>query len=299
MPARPSEIHYLPDTADFARRVARKAGLPARAVATRRFPDRESLVQVAAPVARSVVLTAQLHDPDPKLIRVLLAADALRRNGAERVRLLVPYLPYMRQDAAFEPGQAVAQRVFTRTLGRSFDEIITLEPHLHRARSLTFGGRCRARTLSAAPVLAEWCRRRRGRVVLVGPDEESRRWVRAVARRASFAFVVGRKIRLGDRRVRIEFPETVQADRAILLDDIASSGATLAAAARALHRRGIDHVEAAVVHAIFAPGASRRIRAAGIERIASCDTVPHVSNAIRTAGIFGPAVLARGGARRG
>jgi len=299
MRARPAEIHYLPDSAAFARRVARSAGLPARAVAIHRFPDGETLVRVAAPAARSVALAAQLHDPDAKLFPVLLAADALRRNGAEEIRLLAPYLPYMRQDAAFRPGEAVAQPVFARTLGQSFDEVVTIEPHLHRTRSIPFGRRCRSRVLSAAPLLAEWCRRRGRRVLLVGPDAESLRWTRAVARRAGLPFVVGSKVRLGDRRVRIELPDTPPAQRAILLDDIASSGATLAAAARALRRRGVDRVDAAVVHAIFAPGAARRIRAAGVDRIVSCDTVPHASNRICTADAFARALAARATARSG
>jgi phosphoribosylpyrophosphate synthetase len=41
-------------------------------------------------------------------------------------------------------------------------------------------------------------------------------------------------------------------------------------------------VDAAVVHAIFAPRALSRIRAAGIRTLVSCDTIPHVTNAIRT-----------------
>jgi ribose-phosphate pyrophosphokinase len=66
------------------------------------------------------------------------------------------------------------------------------------------------------------------------------------------------------------------------VDDIASSGGTLAVAARALHREGISTIDAAVVHAIFAPNALSRIRAAGIRTLVSCDSIPHETNAIRS-----------------
>jgi ribose-phosphate pyrophosphokinase len=286
----PDELHFLPDSSAFARRVARALGVPARPVALHRFPDRESLVRVAAPAARCAILTAQLHDPDSKLVPVLLAADALRRSGVMKLVLLVPYLPYMRQDVVFEAGEALAQRVFAETLGRSVDEIVTLEPHLHRIQHLDEVFPCRTRSLPAAPLLADWCRKRGGRPLLVGPDAESEPWVRGVARRAGLPWLVGRKCRLSDRRVRIELPEHAPAQRAILIDDIASSGATLAAAARALRRDGVDRIEAAVVHAVFAAGAQRRIRDAGVVRIVSCDTIPHVTNSIGTAAYFAQAM---------
>jgi ribose-phosphate pyrophosphokinase len=90
--------------------------------------------------------------------------------------------------------------------------------------------------------------------------------------------------------VRIRLPTIPAARRAVLLDDIASSGTTLAAGARALRRAGVGAVEAIVVHPIFAPGAIGRVRAAGVTRIASCDTVPHRTNAIRTASLVAQAL---------
>jgi ribose-phosphate pyrophosphokinase len=79
----------------------------------------------------------------------------------------------------------------------------------------------------------------------------------------------------------------------VLIDDIASSGATLAAAARALRRAGVARVDVAIVHAICVPGALARIRRAGVRRIVSCDTVPHPSNAIGVAPLLAAALRQR------
>jgi len=287
-----TRIHAFPDAARWARGLARDAGLSCAPVARHRFPDGESLVRVRRPAGRHAVLVCRLHDPDAKLVQTVLAADALRRAGARRLTLVAPYLPYMRQDAAFRPGEPVSQRVIGACLARAFDRVLTIEAHLHRTRRLGDVAGAGSRSLTAAPVLAAWVRRRGGRPLVVGPDEESEPWVRAIARLARVPWIVGRKRRAGDRAVDIRLPAHARTTRAVIVDDIAASGATVATTARALARRGVAVVDALLVHAIFAPGAMERMRAAGVRRIVSCDTVPHPTNALATGGLIAP-LLAR------
>jgi ribose-phosphate pyrophosphokinase len=286
MPRIPFELHAFDDTRRFGAALARATGAPLRAVAVHRFPDGESRVRVRAPSRAGAVLVRSLDAPDAKLVETLLAADALRRAGAPRVTLVAPYLPYMRQDAVFEPGDAISQRVVGDLLGRAFDRVLTVEAHLHRIGRLGEVFACPARSLSAAPAVAAWLRRAAPRALVVGPDEESTPWVRAIAGAAGVSWLVAAKRRLGDARVRVELPR-LPARRlprsAVIVDDVAASGATLAATARALRRAGAERVWVVVVHALFAAGALARIERAGVTRVVSCDTVAHRSNAIRVA----------------
>ncbi|MCX8071223.1 MAG: ribose-phosphate diphosphokinase [Candidatus Binatia bacterium] len=273
----------------LARALASAKGVPAHVIACHRFPDGETLVQVPARVAEQAIVVQRLHDPDAKLFPLLLVADALRRAGAQRVVLVAPYLPYMRQDAAFRPGEPISQRVLGRLLRLGFDRVLTVEPHLHRVQGLKQvvpGGEA----ISAAPAISEYLLRRGWRGVLVGPDAESARWVKAIACASGLPWMVGEKQRLGDRRVRISFRQELPSTAVMLVDDIASSGATLARAARGLRRMGAERVEAIVVHAIFAPGAAERMQAAGIARVVSCDTVPHRTNRIACAPLIAQAL---------
>jgi ribose-phosphate pyrophosphokinase len=284
------EVHYFADSAPAGRRLARALGVPARAVEVHRFPDAESRVRVRAGAGCEAVLVRGLHHPNAKLLEVLLAADALRRAGARRLCLVAPYLPYMRQDRVFRPGEALSQRVVGGLLGSAFDRVLTVQAHLHRVKRLAEVVPCRARSLSAAPLLGAWCQRRAPRSVLVGPDEESRPWVRAVAREAGLRFAVGEKERLGDRCVRLRLPDLRAVRHAVLVDDLVTSGTTLVAAARALRRGGVARVDALVVHALLEPGARERLRAAGVTELVSCDTVPHESNRLRTAPLLAAAL---------
>jgi ribose-phosphate pyrophosphokinase len=285
-------IHAFADSTTLARQLARLLGVASAPVQCHRFPDGEMLVRVGAIAGREAIVVRSLYDPDAKLIEVMLAADALRRAGASRVTLVTPYMPYMRQDRVFHRGEPVSQRVIGAMLGGTFDKLLTIEPHLHRVRRLREVVPCRARALSAAPAIAQWIRRYAPGALIAGPDAESAPWVRAIAKIAAAPWAVGRKERLGDRRVRVHFERLAarKMRRAVIVDDIASSGATLAAAVSALRDASIGAVDAIVVHAIFAPGALTLVRRAGARRILSCDTVPHPTNAIRCAPLLAAAL---------
>jgi ribose-phosphate pyrophosphokinase len=285
-----SRLHVFPDSSRFALALARSTGFAVARVEVHRFPDGESLVRVDHPAGDDAIVVRSLHTPNAKLLEVLLAADALRRAGARRVTLVAPYLPYMRQDRVFAPGEPVSQRVVGALLGGAFDRVLTVEAHLHRVRHLADIVPGAARSLSAAPALAAWIAPSPAPVLVVGPDAESAPWVGAIARRAGIAWAVGRKERLGDRRVRIHLPALPPLRRAVIVDDIASTGATLAATARALYRAGLAVVDVVAVHAIFAPGALARIRRAGVRRTVSCDTIPHPTNRIGLAPLVAAAL---------
>jgi ribose-phosphate pyrophosphokinase len=289
MPESAPRIHYFTDTEGFARDLSKRAGVGASRVRVHEFPDGESSVRVRGPAGRHAWLVRTLHQPNAKLVEVALAADALRRAGSERVTLVAPYLPYMRQDKVFAPGEAISQRVIASWIAKSFDGLATLEPHLHRLHSLTelIPG---AISLSAAPLFADWVRSQPAPLLLVGPDEESEPWVRAIAGEAGCEWIVGQKRRSGDRSVRVRFDHIPSLQRALIVDDIASTGMTLASAAEALREGGVRRVEAAVVHAIFSRGALGRIRAGGVRRCFSCDSIPHRSNQLSSAGLFARAL---------
>jgi ribose-phosphate pyrophosphokinase len=268
------------DSFPFARRLAAELGARLRLLKQHRFPDGEALVRAEPHPERNALVVRTLDHPDPKLFETMLAADALRRGGARRVTLVAPYLPYMRQDTVFEPGEPVSQRVLGAMLALVFDRVVTVEAHLHRVRTLREAIPCRAISLSAAPVLARWMKSRAPDALVVGPDHESTPWVRKIGRASGLKWIVGRKERRGDRSVRVHFDDVPSAGRAFVIDDIASSGATLAAAARALRQRGVKEVDAIVVHALFAPGSMALIRRAGVRRVISCDTIANPTNAI-------------------
>lgn len=266
----------------MARPLAAALGWRVAWIARHRFPDGESMLTLPPELPPRVVLLRGLHRPNEKIAELMIAAPAARELGATHLTLVCPYLAYMRQDIAFEPGQAVSQRHVGQALAQWFDAVITVDPHLHRVASLddVVGGR-RAVALSAAGLLGDWVARRVRDAILLGPDEEAAQWVDAAARAHGLEHAVCRKLRHGDREVTAALPDLdLRGREVVLIDDVASTGRTLIAAAQGAQARGAIAVDVAVTHALFVGDAMAELAAAGVRHVWSTDTVPHASNAI-------------------
>ncbi len=282
---RPALLLHFEDETDQAARIAAAAGIATACIARHRFPDGELKLRLPEALPPRIALLRCLAQPNEKLVELLLAARTARTLGATQLTLIAPYLAYMRQDMAFAPGEAVSQRVVGSFLADLFDAVITVDPHLHRIQTLEEAVPVpRAVVLSGAPLLADLIAQRRPQALLIGPDEESTQWVAQAAARHGLAHAVCRKVRHGDRQVEIALPDLdVRRRQVVLLDDVASSGHTLAQAARGLLAAGAASVDVAVTHALFAGDAGRLLWDAGIRQVWSTDCIPHPSNAVSMA----------------
>jgi ribose-phosphate pyrophosphokinase len=270
------------DEQESAARIAQAAWHHLIRIDRHRFPDGEIKLRLPPTLPDHVVILRTLNDPNEKLIELLLAAQTARDLGARHLTLVAPYLGYMRQDVAFQPGEAISQRIVGRFLAGLFDAVITVDPHLHRIAALQQAVPvANAVVLSAAPLLSDLIATRRPKALLLGPDEESAQWLALAAMRHGFDHAVCQKVRHGDRTVEIALPDIpVSGRQVVLLDDVVSTGHTLAQATRQLLAAGAASVDVAVTHALFIDDAWPMILNAGVREVWSTDCIKHASNAI-------------------
>lgn len=257
----------------------------------RHFPDGESYLRVhdACRHQRCVVFCNLFH-PDEKLLRLLFLADTLRDLGAAQVLLVTPYLAYMRQDKRFHEGECVSSRPFARLLSQAFDGLITIDPHLHRYRSLSEIYAIPTQVVQAAPLIAQWISSHVQQPVLIGPDSESEQWVSEVARLASAPFQILHKERFGDYQVEVSMPEldAYRDHHPVLVDDIISSGRTMLETITHLDRAGLPRTTAIGVHGLFAGDAYTRL--SNKADVVTTECIPHISNRIEIAPALAHAV---------
>jgi len=276
-------IYALPGNHEQARALASQLEADIGELEVRHFPDGEAYVRVLTnPAGRKVILFATLWHPDTSFLPIAFAADQLREMGVKDVGLVSPYLAYMRQDKRFKEGEAVTSATFAQLLSSAVDWLVTVDPHLHRRRSLAEIYSVPAAALHAGPIIGEWLASRMESVLLVGPDSESEQWVKAVADVAKAPYIILEKIRRGDLDVEVSVPH---ADKwpdhtPVLVDDIISTGRTMVETVKHLQATALRPPICIGVHAVFSGDAYQALLAAGVTEIVTCNSVSHPSNSI-------------------
>jgi ribose-phosphate pyrophosphokinase len=279
----------FPDYVGPGQRLADRLGIDYQEIEIHRFPDGESRLRLPSELPQTVIFCRPLDHPNEKLVELLLASEGARKLGAQCLILVAPYLCYMRQDKAFHPGEVVSQHIIGQQLAGQFDVLLTVDAHLHRVHRLSDAvPTSKSINITATRPMARFLEQQLDKPMLIGPDEESEQWVAAIANHEGLDYRVARKQRFGDREVWVTLPEADYEGRdLVLVDDVVSTGHTLAAAAQVLLPYRPASISALVTHALFAGDALDQLQAAGVDNIWSCDSIPHPTNRVPLDSLLG------------
>ncbi len=277
-----------PGSEGLARRLAQHTNDPVGHVESKTFPDGEKYIRILDDVDGPVVVCQSLWPPD-RFTDLLLLLDAARRAGGGPIIAVVPYLAYARQDRVFQPGEALSAHVVARAIDATSDQLLTVDPH--KADVLDFF-ECRTTTVSASGPIAEALDERDVDCVLA-PDEGALDRARDVADRCSADVDHLEKTRIDSQTVRMQ-PKELDVDgmRVAIVDDIISTGGTMATALAMLRDQGAQATFAVGVHGLFIGGAEDRLKKAGVDEILSTDTVPNPTSRISVVGPLADALAA-------
>ncbi|MGC9210173.1 MAG: ribose-phosphate diphosphokinase [Acidilobus sp.] len=277
----------------FASSLASSLGARTCEPAFKTFPDGESYVRIPCEVkGESVVVVKTMYpDQDRSFVTSILLADAAREAGAERVTLVAPYMAYARQDRAFLAGEAVSIRALMKALwSAGYSSLVTVE--IHKDESLKFFP---GQAVSVRPFgyMAKAIGIS-GDYVVLSPDLGALPRAKELAAqlRTEYDYIEKQRDRYTGEVTMKPKEINVAGRRVIIVDDIISTGTTVAKAAQMLRSLGALSVDVIVAHALLAPGAEERLREAGIQRVYAANTAP-VSSPLVVQVDVAPLVAAR------
>jgi len=289
-------IFPMPGNEAQAQSLADELGAEIGTLEVRQFPDGEAYVRaITSPHGCRVILFATLWHPDTTFLPLMFTADVMREMGAEEIGLVAPYLSYMRQDKRFKDGEAITSTTFARLLSVTVDWLVTVDPHLHRRKSLSEIYSIPATALHAAPIIGKWLANNVKDMLLVGPDSESEQWVKAVAEVADAPFIILEKIRRGDRDVEVSVPDAEKWKNRtpVLVDDIISTARTMIETIKHLRTTDLKPPICIGVHAVFSGDAFEVLQREGVAKIVTCNSVPHSSNEIDLSRMISEGIMAQ------
>jgi ribose-phosphate pyrophosphokinase len=228
----------------------------------RLFPDGESYFKLTGDeMAHNVFLFQSTYPPqDHHMMQLMLMSNKLLEDGV-RVVAVVPYLAYARQHRTFLLGEVVSLKTVARMMASAgIKRIITID--IHNVEGLGFFD-IPAHSLSAVPLLADHliANESMNRPFIVAPDAGASVRADAMATRMKCEFAALEKSRVAGKDV-------------VVLDDMISTGGTIAKAAQLAREKGAKGVIAACTHALLAEGAMVKMKEAGIRGLVATNTIP-------------------------
>lgn len=269
------------------------------AVSLARFPDGELHVCLRDTVRAGDVYLVQPTSPpvETHLLELLLLADACRRAGAGRLTAVVPYFGYARQDRRGGGREPVAARLVADLLATGgIQRLVVVDVHTPAIEGYAS---MPVEHLSAVSLLAEAARPSLpDQAVVVAPDLGAVHLAERYATGLGLPMALVHKLRVSGTEVRVRGITGDVRDRApVLVDDMISTGGTMAAAIDALLAAGCrPEVTVLASHGLLVSVAAEQLSTRPVRRVIVTDSVPAPADfplplqVVSIAGLLGDAV---------
>lgn len=260
----------------LAAAIARELDTTLGACDVERFPDGETHVRLGEAVRGRDVVIVQPTSPsvNDHLMELLLFADACRRASAERVTAVIPYFGYARSDRRDGRRESIAASLVAELLECSgVNHVLLVDVHAGQIEGFFRGP---VDHLTAVP---ELCRALEDELpadaVVVSPDSGRVKMATEYARRLERPLVVLHKRReSGTATAVTRVVGDVRGRSCLVIDDMISTGSTIAESAHALRDSGArEGILVAATHGLLLEGACERMLDAGVERVYVTDSV--------------------------
>jgi ribose-phosphate pyrophosphokinase len=244
--------------------------IPLANTISKRFPDDELYVRIIDDVSKEHVIIIQTTYPDYNIIELFLLQNAAEEADAKEISVVIPYFGYARQDTKFKNGEPISAKALANLISLNADRVITVDPH--KEHILDFFS-TNAFSCSAVPEIAKYLKEKKIDLILA-PDKGALERAKQASMIIGCDFDYMDKTRIDDTTVEIK-PKKLDAHNknVAIIDDIISTGGTMALSIQELKKHGAKKVSVACTHGLFAGDAIKKLNTAGCDEIISTDTI--------------------------
>jgi ribose-phosphate pyrophosphokinase len=270
-----------PSSHDLASHIARELDAGLVPVEVRIFEDGESKLRVGKTENKYCIIVQSTYPPtDRHLLQLLMMIKKCADRNINKIFAVVPYMAYARQDREFIEGEVVSMRLIASLLeAAGLDKVITVDAHSPFALSCF---KIEAENISSIPILAGYAAENLNlhTPIVVSPD------LGGMERAAEFAGILRadmialRKFRnrtTGQLTIDENLEISLETRDAIIVDDMITSGGSIAKACDVLKKHKCGKVYAMCAHALLVGNAMNVIKAAGVEDVIATNSIPNIS----------------------
>jgi ribose-phosphate pyrophosphokinase len=240
-----------------------------------RYANQELHASIEEAVTREhCLILGTIAPPDECLFSTLLLAETLKKEGAERITALLPYLAYSRQDKE-RPGESLGTALVGALLKTSgIDEVLTVDVHSERDKQLF---PIPLISFSTDSLFAD-AMKKYGLLdaTIVAPDNGAIPRCEAVKKAAGMS--AGQIPYFEKERAEKGIvhcgPIGRVGSKVVIVDDMLDTGETLVSACEKLKAAGVREIHILVTHGLFTGSSWRHLWSLGVKQIICTDTIP-------------------------
>jgi len=272
---------------ELGEKLVKELGVATADYELRNFPDGETYFRIDSDVKGKEAIIVQGGYPNPNnaLMEALICVSTSKELGAEKATLVFPYFPYARQDKVFKEGEAFSLKLAAKLLKDvGTDFIITADAHFKKDYGeYDFFG-IPAVNISGGPLLAQHLKEKFSveELNIISPDFGASEMINTTAKKTNSTPIILSKKRSGDYEVDINGELDVSGKHVLVLDDIISTGGTMARAITMAKDAGAEKVYAAATHGLFVGEAMSKLKVA--DHIVTTDSVINENSEVSLAG---------------
>ena len=256
---------------DLAHRVSKLTNSKLVRTEFKKFPDGEIYVKLNNDVeGEDVFLINTQNNQNDSIIETIIMCDALNDEGARSINLVVPYLAYARQDKKFNKGESISIRAFAKIYSNICDSIFTINPHETHIESFfdipfMYG--------DAVPELAKYVQNKLNNPVVLSPDKGAIELAKTASEILNCEYDYLEKTRISPTEINIA-PKNLDVNGrdVLIVDDIISTGGTMATAIGMLKEQGAKRVIASCVHPVLIGDALNKLYVGGADEVVGTDS---------------------------